>query len=547
MHEAFNKGLKSKFQQQSQYKINYSYEYFDMARFENNENYLADTARYFQSKYAKRSPDMVVTSSRLAPFLLKYGHTIFPAVPVLMVWEGYNLPTANNIPANCVVFPGGYDAQEQVDKNIQLIMQTRPFTQKVLIVVGDSEEERGIINRTLPLNDKYANQVELVFLNRLPFAEMLERIRNANDNSVILFLRWFVDAEGKNFIPAGVLQTIYREAKAPIYGVGAHLLGAGPLGGYSYNFEISGQNVAEAGLDILRGKKPSEILVSGMSASEYAFDWRELKRWGIDEAKLPPGSRIEHKEYSVWEIYKSYIISGIVLLLLETTLVLGLLINRIKRKRAESELIQLNMSLESKIFERTQELEEANQELIIAKEQQEALNKQLYLTSRTDSLTGLYNRRYMEEKLQEEYEKYLRTGTEFSVVILDIDFFKKVNDMYGHDAGDCLLKLIAADLRGSVRAYETAARWGGEEFLLLLPAASTANAETLAERIRRRVEEQTYSYGSYILSATLTLGVAAIRSNDTITDLIKRADNALYQGKRSGRNRVITDNSQTKF
>ncbi len=164
--------------------------------------------------------------------------------------------------------------------------------------------------------------------------------------------------------------------------------------------------------------------------------------------------------------------------------------------------------------------------------------QQLEFISRTDSLTGLYNRRHMEQKIKEEYERYQRTGVEFALIIGDIDFFKNVNDRYGHDCGDWVLKLIADDFQKITKEYDTVARWGGEEFLLLLPMTNGENAFGVAERIRKTVEERKYMYKNQALSLTLTLGVSVIRSGDTIASVSKKADLALYQGKQSGRNCV---------
>ena len=332
VHEAYNKGLKKKFQQQSQYEINYSYEYLDLVRFEKNADYLADTAHYFQLKYANLLPDMIVTSKSLAPFLLKYGKEIFPGIPVLVVEEEDNM-SLELPPTDCVVIPGGLDAQEIVERNIQLILQTRPLTKKIHIVVGQSAEERRIVEAIAPLTDKYANQVELVYLNKMPYEAMLEHIRNVSDSSAILFLRWLVDVKGNKFVPAQVFTTICREAKVPVFSSTAHLFGSGTIGGYVYNFEISGQKTAEVGLAVLNGIRPFDISVPDIAATEYVFDWRELRRWGINEDILPPGSRVEYKE-TVWERYKDYLIGGIALLLAETILVFGLLINRRKLKQA---------------------------------------------------------------------------------------------------------------------------------------------------------------------------------------------------------------------
>jgi diguanylate cyclase (GGDEF)-like protein len=170
--------------------------------------------------------------------------------------------------------------------------------------------------------------------------------------------------------------------------------------------------------------------------------------------------------------------------------------------------------------------------------------QELEFISRTDSLTGLFNRRHIEDKIREEFIRYERMGMEFALVTADIDFFKKINDTHGHDCGDYLLKAISEDLRKSVRTYDTVARWGGEEFMILLPGADSRQAQKLAERIRKTVEARRYSYGNKRLRVTLTLGVSVVRSDDTIQLLTKRADLALYQGKSKGRNRVILSDDE---
>ncbi|MDR3561388.1 MAG: GGDEF domain-containing protein [Negativicutes bacterium] len=171
--------------------------------------------------------------------------------------------------------------------------------------------------------------------------------------------------------------------------------------------------------------------------------------------------------------------------------------------------------------------------------------QQLELVARTDGLTGLYNRRYMEEIIQTEYERYQGSGTEFALIIADIDVFKEINDMYGHACGDCLLKSVSDDLRNSVRKNDTVVRWGGDEFLLLLPATDEEAAAGLAERIRETVEKRRYVYENNALAMTLTLGVYVIGSGDTVDSMIQKADIGMYQGKRAGRNRVMLADRST--
>jgi diguanylate cyclase (GGDEF)-like protein len=120
---------------------------------------------------------------------------------------------------------------------------------------------------------------------------------------------------------------------------------------------------------------------------------------------------------------------------------------------------------------------------------------QLELISRTDSVTGLCNRRHIELRIHEEYEQYQRTGSEFVVIIADIDLFKVIHDTYGHVCGDFILKSVSKDLEKLVREYNTVARWGGDEFLLLLPTTIGEDALGLAKRISKTLEKRRYAYG----------------------------------------------------
>lgn len=159
----------------------------------------------------------------------------------------------------------------------------------------------------------------------------------------------------------------------------------------------------------------------------------------------------------------------------------------------------------------------------------------------TDALTGLYNRRYLETQLSQLIEQSADRGKGLSLLTLDIDFFKSVNDTYGHDAGDRVLQEVAGRIRGCVRSVDLACRTGGEEFVVVLPGADLSVAEKVGERIRRAVAAKPFMLGpGSHLTVTASLGVSSLQTaQDTVEDLLKRADRALYRAKREGRNRVV--------
>lgn len=160
----------------------------------------------------------------------------------------------------------------------------------------------------------------------------------------------------------------------------------------------------------------------------------------------------------------------------------------------------------------------------------------------TDGLTGLHNRRYLDNHLKLLIDRATARGRALSVCITDIDRFKLVNDTYGHDAGDVVLREFASRVRSAVRGADLACRYGGEEFVLVMPDTTPDMAAGVAERLRAIVESETFRIpGTDVsLSVTASLGIAAmLPGGDTPDALLKRADNALYEAKRSGRNRVV--------
>jgi len=167
------------------------------------------------------------------------------------------------------------------------------------------------------------------------------------------------------------------------------------------------------------------------------------------------------------------------------------------------------------------------------------VEQQMTEIARTDPLTGLLNRRRMEERLAEEAALHRARGTIFSVVLADVDRFKQINDEHGHDAGDRALSAVATVFQSTLRAGDAVARWGGEEFLLLLPGTDLKAAEEVALRLRAAAEQRLAQLGGLPGALTLTFGVSSFAASTSVETCVKAADRALYRGKAEGRNRVV--------
>ena len=162
----------------------------------------------------------------------------------------------------------------------------------------------------------------------------------------------------------------------------------------------------------------------------------------------------------------------------------------------------------------------------------------------TDELTGLYNRRYFDRHLALMLEKAREQDRDMALMLIDMDFFKAINDTHGHDTGDAVLREFSLRLRRNIRGVDLACRFGGEEFVVLMPDTDYRQAQNVAERVRNAVAERSFETGrpSRPLSVTVSVGVALNESaDDTPETILKRADVALYRAKREGRNRVVFD------
>lgn len=173
------------------------------------------------------------------------------------------------------------------------------------------------------------------------------------------------------------------------------------------------------------------------------------------------------------------------------------------------------------------------------KKQLQNANAQLSTLSQTDRLTGLNNRGHWEEQLQLTFARYQRYGTMAALVIFDIDHFKKVNDTYGHQAGDKVIRATAHELKRQCRDSDIAGRYGGEEFVVLMPDTHSAGALQFAERLRKAIEQLVVEHEGVTIPFTISLGVADLEQPvDGHAQLIEHADHALYQSKSAGRNRT---------
>lgn len=218
----------------------------------------------------------------------------------------------------------------------------------------------------------------------------------------------------------------------------------------------------------------------------------------------------------------------------QLSIAFGGLIQTLLQKK--DELLQVNANLEETVRQRTAELSLANKELAERAELQEQL-------ARRDALTGVANRMAANERLQFELQRYQRTQKSYTLLMMDIDFFKRINDGFGHDVGDQVLQQSAQILQHQLRRTDFIARIGGEEFLVILPETGLEGALQLAEKLRQAMADHSFPV---VGAVTISLGVALVNADDQSAEpVLKRADQALYRSKQQGRNRVSAASVET--
>ena len=206
-----------------------------------------------------------------------------------------------------------------------------------------------------------------------------------------------------------------------------------------------------------------------------------------------------------------------------------------------AQLNDANERLQSRVDIADKKLLQTNRQLVQQSEDMRLINEKLRKMSITDSLTGLHNRRRFEELMETELSTSLQHGEILSILVIDIDFFKKINDRYGHPSGDAVLKMVARTLKENLRKTDMLCRIGGEEFVALCKRADKDSAIEIGEKMRRDLEAQVMVFGDDNISVTISLGIATSLEGDRkqrVESLYRHADVAVYYSKDNGRNRV---------
>jgi PAS domain-containing protein len=318
----------------SPYQIELYREYLDTALFPDPAT-QQEFREWYTRKYRDRRPDIIIAVGPSAlGFMIAAHEAFFRDVPVVFCLTTEEAAGRAKLESH---FTGVWEEPEPT-KTLEAALRLKPGTKHVFLVGGTSPYDRSIEAVYREGLHNYESKLDFKYLTDLAMPQLLDRLRHLPDHSVVLHLGILRDAAGKQFIDAteeGPM--VVQAANAPVFTFSDLNLGHGEAGGKVLNLSDEGKVAAATVLRIFSGEKSQDIPIV-RNVNVYMFDWRALKRWGMKESNLPPGSIVLNRQPTIWESYKAYIIGGISLLLAEALLIFGLVWQRARAKRAETQL-----------------------------------------------------------------------------------------------------------------------------------------------------------------------------------------------------------------
>ena len=337
-HAITEQGIREAFRSNKLFDVQLFTEYLDVSRF-GSISHARTMADYLRRKYSGMEIHAIIAVYPYAVnFLLDERRELFPDVPIIaseMLSKGY-VENLEHSPARR--FLTGTIMQYNLAGLMDTALRMKPKTRYIALIAGtapnDTFSETFLRSGLRP----YAGRINLIDLTKLSMAETLSRVGSLPPDTLVLYSSIFRDGAGKIFVPREALSLVARAAKVPVFGFYDSYLGHGIVGGRLASLEKHGREAAAMALRIMGGEKPASIPFGGEQGYISAYDWRELKRWNIPEIAVPAGAEIRFRIPSFWEEYRGAIIGTASLILFETILILGLLINIGRRRQAELSL-----------------------------------------------------------------------------------------------------------------------------------------------------------------------------------------------------------------
>ena len=314
-------------------RLDFYAEFLDTARWPEGEAQVA-VHEFIRRKYAQRKLSVIIAVARPAiNFMRIYGDELFPGVPIVAYGDSDVL--RNWEPGRPIT---GSLAKIELSATVELILRLQPGTREILVISGASDSDRWRQSDARRQLDRLEKRVKLTYMDAGSVQDFVRTVAQVPDGTVIFFLTMYQDSAGNKLLSHEVLARIAKEARVPVYNQTATHVGLGIVGGVVIDPEILGRETTQLTLRLLRGERVQDLPIQESKSIFPMVDWRQLRRWKLDEKRLPAGTVVRFRDPSAWESYKGYMIGGVVLILAETLLIFGLVWQKARAKRAETQL-----------------------------------------------------------------------------------------------------------------------------------------------------------------------------------------------------------------
>lgn len=316
-------------------RITFYEEYMDLTQYP-GEDYVSLLHGFYGQKYQGQKFDLIFAQAPgVLNFLSKYGEELFPGTPIVFGTLDESRIGEVKLGSNVT----GVLEDYAFGKTLEAALHIQPELRNVVVVSGTSPSDVKYLAKARTQFHPFEGRLQFTYLTDLPMEELANRLATLPADTIVLFITVYRDGAGHSFTQMDAVGRVAQAASVPTYCQADRFLEVGCFGGFVFSLEADANEVAKVALRVLAGEKPADIPVSIADTNRYMFDWRQFRRWRIDEQRLPPGSIVLYRVPTFWETYKWRVVAVSVLCLLEALLILWLLINR-KRIRRGQQAVQ---------------------------------------------------------------------------------------------------------------------------------------------------------------------------------------------------------------